>query len=104
MEIRVKCTCGSVFSFEEALENNRIKFPVSCLACGSDCTAKANEYVAYKLAPPAPVNVPAWKRWLGLMPKRHEFTDLDHNDLTAGEKDKDKRKQEPDDVNGDETS
>ena len=87
MEIRVKCTCGSVFSFEEALENNRVKFPVSCLACGSDCTAKANEYIAHKLAPPAdPSQVPAWKRWLGLGPKRHEFDELDRTDLRTDDK------------------
>jgi len=100
MEIRVKCTCGSVFSFEEALENNRVKFPVSCLACGSDCTAKANEYIAHKLEPPAdPSQVPAWKRWLGLKPKRHEFDELDRTDLRIGDKEK-----EATSDNGDETS
>jgi len=99
MEIRVKCNCGSVFSFEETLENNRVKFPVSCLACGADCTAKANEYVAYKLTPAPPVeNTPAWKRWLGLKPKRHEFDELELSDPKTGEK------EAADPINGDETS
>jgi hypothetical protein len=100
MEIRVKCVCGSVFSFEEALENNRVKFPVSCLACGSDCTAKANEYITHKLAPPAdPSQLSVWKRWLGLKPKRNEFEELDRTDLRSGDEAK-----EANPINGDETS
>lgn len=50
MEIKVKCVCGSVYSFEEVPVNGRLAFSVSCADCGADGTAGANNYIARKLA------------------------------------------------------
>src|SRR6266545_1501900 len=38
MEIKVKCICGSTYSFEEVPVNGRVAFPVSCTNCGADGT------------------------------------------------------------------
>src|SRR6266545_7499221 len=50
MEIKVKCICGSNYSFEEVPVNGRVAFPVSCTNCGADGTEKANQYIARELA------------------------------------------------------
>ena len=51
MEIKVKCVCGSVYSFEETPVDGRLSFPVSCTNCGADGTEKAHAYIAAQLAP-----------------------------------------------------
>jgi hypothetical protein len=50
MEIKVKCVCGNVYSFEEVPVDGRLAFPVTCASCGADGTAGANNYIARKLA------------------------------------------------------
>ncbi|HKS38362.1 MAG TPA: hypothetical protein VJW76_14305 [Verrucomicrobiae bacterium] len=50
MEIKVKCVCGSSYSFEEIPVNGRLAFPVSCTNCGADGTASANNFIARTLA------------------------------------------------------
>jgi len=50
MEIKVKCVCGSTYSFEEVPVNGRLAFPVSCANCGADGTASANNFIAQTLA------------------------------------------------------
>lgn len=46
MEIKIKCVCGSSYSFEEVPVNGRLAFPVSCADCGADGTASANNFIA----------------------------------------------------------
>jgi hypothetical protein len=50
MEIKVKCVCGSVYSFEEVPVNGRLAFTIFCADCGADGTAGANNYIERKLA------------------------------------------------------
>jgi len=50
MEIKVKCVCGSSYSFEEVPVNGRLAFPVSCASCGADGTASANNFIGRTLA------------------------------------------------------
>jgi len=71
MEIKVKCECGSVYSFEEIPVDGRLAYPVACTNCGADGTDKAHAYIAAKLAP-APAAAPKSAGWFGSRRKKNE--------------------------------
>jgi len=81
MEIKVRCACGSLFSFDDEPVNGRLEFPIACTNCGTDCTDKANEFIRKKLANPAadPTEPPPRKGLFGSKKARedeqpHDFT------------------------------
>jgi hypothetical protein len=76
MQIKVKCGCGSVYSFEEEPINGRLQFPVTCASCGADGTEKAHEYIAAKLSG-APDPTAPKKGALSFLKKKEAGTDSD---------------------------
>lgn len=50
MEIRIRCNCGSSLSFEDTPVDGRLQYPFTCTNCGTDCTAKANEFIQKQLS------------------------------------------------------
>lgn len=67
MEIKVRCTCGSLLAFEDTPVNGQLEHPLACTNCSADCTQKANDYIRRKLAGENPdvsakKSGPAWLR------------------------------------------
>src|SRR5205807_698391 len=79
MLIKIKCVCGSVYSFEDTPVNGRMQFPVSCVNCGADGTEKANAYVAAQLSGKSVAVGPssAKKLSFGFLKKKNSEADLD---------------------------
>lgn len=50
MEIKIRCSCGSVLSFEDTPVNGQLEHPLACTNCRADCTQKANDFIRRKLA------------------------------------------------------
>jgi len=80
MEIRVRCACGSLFSFDDTPVDGRLEFPIACTNCGTDCTQKANEFIRKKLADPTcdPTEAPPRKGFFGRR-KKSSADELDHD-------------------------
>jgi len=99
MEIRVRCACGSLFSFDDIPVNGCLEFPIACTNCGTDCTQKANEFIRKKLLDPNcdPTEPPPRKGLFGGR-KKSSADELNHD--FSGKA----ARAEADEVNGDETS
>jgi len=81
MEIKVRCACGSLFSFEDTPVNGALEFPIACTNCGTDCTQKANEFIRKKLADPAsdPTEAPPRKGLFGFRSKKDKEDEQPHD-------------------------
>ncbi len=55
MEIKIKCGCGTKYSFDVEPVHNRMPVPVQCPNCGANGTTDANQILAQKIPySPAP--------------------------------------------------
>lgn len=80
MEIRVRCTCGSLFSFEDTPVNGLLEFPIACTNCGTDCTPKAHDFIRKKLLDPnSDPTEPAPRKGLLSLFKKSDPDELDHD-------------------------
>src|SRR4051812_34191912 len=81
MEIKVKCDCGTIYSFEEVPVAGRVAHPVSCTNCGVDGTLKANDYITRKLAQEfAPPAKPRRTGFFSFGRKKDYFAELEETD------------------------
>ena len=101
MEIKVRCGCGSLFSFDDTPVDGCLTLPISCTNCGTDCTGKANDYIQRKhmeASGQAPKTEPK-KGLFGFKKKRDAVADLDREFAEAAVV-----KEETVSATGDETS
>lgn len=82
MEIKIRCTCGSVLSFEDTPVNGQLEHPLACTNCRADCTQKANDFIHRKLAGENPDVNEGKTRPLWLRPFRSRQTESDTAEIS----------------------